>query len=64
VLAAAEIARDAQRLPMTIDDDHGVDAILVTLPAMVFDGLAGSIYTGREHQRLDLNWFQRNPELV
>jgi hypothetical protein len=30
MLTAAEVARDAQRLRVRIDDDHGVRAIFVT----------------------------------
>jgi len=52
MLASTKIARDAQRLRVAVDDDHGVDAILVTLPAIVLDGLAGAILAGRRHRRL------------
>jgi GNAT superfamily N-acetyltransferase len=50
VLAAAEITRHAQRLRLAIDDDHRVDAIFVTGPAMVFNGLAGAVLAGRGHR--------------
>jgi hypothetical protein len=49
MFASTEVARDAQRLRVCVDDDHGVDAILVTLPAIVLNGLAGSILA-RRHQ--------------
>jgi hypothetical protein len=53
--AAAEVAGDAQRLRLAINDDDGVDAILVALPAVVFNGLAGSILAKRRHRvTLDL----------
>jgi hypothetical protein len=54
VLAAAEITRDAQRLRMAVDDDDGVDAIFVTRPAVVFNGLAGAILAGGRHRAFDL----------
>jgi hypothetical protein len=55
VLASAEIARDAQRLGVGIDDDHGVNAIFVTAAAMVLDRLPGSILAKRRHfERCDL----------
>jgi hypothetical protein len=37
---------------MGVDDDHGVDAILVTLPAIVLNGLAGAILAWRRHRRV------------
>jgi hypothetical protein len=43
MFAPAEVAGHAQRLRVGVDDDHGVDAILVTLPAVIFDRLSGSI---------------------
>jgi len=43
VLAAAEIACHTERLAVAVDDDHGVDAILFALAAVVFNGLAGAI---------------------
>ena len=49
MLAAAEVAGDAQRLRMRIDDDHGVDAIFVTTATMIFNRLTGSILAGRHH---------------
>jgi hypothetical protein len=39
VLTAAEVAGNAQRLAVTVDDDDGVRAILMALPAMIFDRL-------------------------
>ena len=39
---------------MRVDDDHRVDAIFVTLPAVVFDGLAGA-KLGGNHRTVDLN---------
>jgi len=50
MLAAAEVARHAQRLRMRVDHDHGVGAIFVALPAMILDGLAGAIVTGLRHR--------------
>jgi GNAT superfamily N-acetyltransferase len=50
VLAAAEVARDAQRLGMRIDDDHRVDAIFVTAAAVILNGLAGSVLAWRTHR--------------
>ena len=50
MLAAAEVARDAQRLSVSIDNDHGVDAIFVTAPAVILDGLAGSVLAWRTHR--------------
>jgi hypothetical protein len=47
MLAAAEVARHAQRLRVRIDHDHRVDAIFVTTPAVVLDGLAGPVLTNR-----------------
>jgi hypothetical protein len=52
MLASTEIARDAQRLRVPIDDDHSVNAILVALPAVVLDGLAGAILAWRRHRRV------------
>jgi hypothetical protein len=52
MLTAAVVARHAQRLRVGVDDDHGVRAIFVTLPAVVFNGLAGTILAGRRHRRL------------
>jgi hypothetical protein len=52
VLAAAEITGDAQRLCVGVDDDHGVNAILVTGPAMILDRLAGPILAKRRHVTL------------
>lgn len=49
MLTAAEVARNAYRLPITVDDDHGVGTILVTAAAMIFNGLPGSILTRRRH---------------
>jgi hypothetical protein len=49
VLAAAKITRDAQRLPVAVDHDYRVRAILVTLPAVILDGLAGPVLAGRRH---------------
>jgi len=43
VFATAEIAGDAQRLRVSVDDDHGVDAILFALAAVVFNRLPGAI---------------------
>ena len=43
VLAPAEVAGHAQRLGMRVDHDHGMDTIFVTGPAVILDGLAGSI---------------------
>jgi hypothetical protein len=43
VLASAEIAGHAQRLRVGIDDDHRVDAILVTLTAVIFYRLTSAI---------------------
>jgi len=51
VLAAAEIARHAQRLRVGIDDDHGVDAIVVAAAAVIVNRLTGSILAGRHHRR-------------
>jgi hypothetical protein len=45
VLAAAEVARHAQRRCVRIHDDDRVDAILVTLAAVIFDGLACPVLT-------------------
>jgi hypothetical protein len=39
VLAAAEVARDPQRLTVTVDDDDGVRAIFMALPAVILDRL-------------------------
>jgi hypothetical protein len=50
VLAAAEVARHAQRLRVRVDHDHGVRAIFVTLPAVILDGLAGPILAGLRHR--------------
>jgi hypothetical protein len=47
VLAAAEIARHAQRLRVRVDDDHGVNAIFVATAAVILNGLAGSVLAGR-----------------
>jgi len=56
VFAPAEITGDAQRLRVAVDDDDRVDAILVALPAVVFDRLAGSILASRRHCELnDIN---------
>jgi hypothetical protein len=43
MLTPAEVARHAQRLRVRVDDDHGVDAILFALAAIVFNRLAGAI---------------------
>jgi hypothetical protein len=50
MLAAAEVARHAQRLRVSIDDDHRVDAIFVTLPAVILDGLPGTVLAWRRHR--------------
>jgi GNAT superfamily N-acetyltransferase len=50
VFAATEVASDAQRLGVSIDDDHGVDAILVAAPAVVLNGLARSVLARRAHR--------------
>ena len=42
---------------MRVDDDHGVRAIFVALPAVVFDGLAGAVLAGRRHRTVDLTAF-------
>jgi len=52
MLAAAEVTRDAQRLRMGVDHDDRMDTILVTGPAMILDGLAGSILARRGHLTL------------
>ena len=54
MLAAAEITRHAQRLRVSIDHDDRVDAIFVALPAVVLDGLAGTILAGRCHRTFDI----------
>jgi len=52
VIASAEIAGDAQRLSVAVDHDYRVDAIFVTGPAVILDGLAGSILAKRRHLTL------------
>jgi hypothetical protein len=45
MLTPAVVARDAQRLRVRIDDDDGVNAIFVALPAVIFHGLSGAVWT-------------------
>jgi hypothetical protein len=55
VFAPAEVTCDAKRLRLAVDDDDRVDAILVALPAVVFNCLTGSILAKRRHRgTLDL----------
>jgi hypothetical protein len=50
VFTAAEVTRHAQGLRIGIHDDHGVRAIFVAAPAVVFDRLAGAVLAVRRHR--------------